>query len=68
MTAAVITHDLNLASEFAHKVLLLRDGVIFASGTSQEILTAENISAVFGMNVLLDKSPASGKVRVTSVF
>jgi iron complex transport system ATP-binding protein len=68
MTAAVITHDLNLASEFAHKVLLLRDGVIFASGTSQAILTAENISAVFGMNVLLDKSPASGKVRVTSVF
>jgi iron complex transport system ATP-binding protein len=68
MTAAVITHDLNLASEFADNVLLLRDGTIFADGTPQESLTAENISAVFRMNVLLDENPASGKVRVTSVY
>src|SRR5215218_1824070 len=67
-TAAVITHDLNLASEFADTVLLLRDGTIFASGAPQETLTKENIWSVFGMNVLLDHNPASGKVRVTSVF
>ncbi|MEP7212860.1 MAG: ABC transporter ATP-binding protein [Acidobacteriota bacterium] len=68
MTAAVITHDLNLASEFADKVLLLRDGSIYADGTPQKILTSENIFPVFGMNVLLDENPASGKVRVTTVF
>ena len=68
MTAAVITHDLNLASEFADRVLLLRDGRIFADGTPQEALTSANIFSVFGMNVLLDENPASGKIRVTSVF
>ena len=68
MAAAVITHDLNLASEFADKILLLREGRVFAFGTPSETLTSENISAVFGMKVLLDANPASGKLRVTSVF
>lgn len=68
VTAAVITHDLNLASEFADKVVLLLDGNVFADGTPQESLTSENISTVFGMNVLLDANPASGKVRVTNVY
>ena len=68
MAAAVITHDLNLASEFADKILLLRRGRVCAFGTPSETLTSENISTVFGMKVLLDANPASGKVRVTSVF
>jgi ABC-type hemin transport system ATPase subunit len=68
IAAAVITHDLNLASEFADKILLLLDGSVFAMGAPRETLTSENISMVFEMEVLLDENPASGKVRVTSVF
>lgn len=67
-TAAVITHDLNLASEFADKVLMLRSGSVFAEGTPKESLTSENIFSVFGMNVVLDENPASGKTRVTNIF
>jgi len=68
LAAAVITHDLNLASEFADEAVLLKDGGVTAQGTPGETLTAENIAAVFGMKVLLDENPASGKVRVTNVF
>jgi iron complex transport system ATP-binding protein len=67
-SAVVITHDLNLASEFADKVLMLKDGMVAAYGTPEEVLTAENIKDVFGVDVLLDKNPASGNVRVTNVF
>ena len=67
-SAVVITHDLNLAAEFADRIMLLSAGGLFALGRPNEVLTAENINAVFGVKVLLDKNPASGKARVTTVF
>ncbi len=67
-SAVVITHDLNLAAEFADEILLLKDGRIAAKGVPTEVLIAENINHVFGVKVLLDRSPASGNVRVTNVF
>jgi iron complex transport system ATP-binding protein len=67
-SAIVITHDLNLAAEFADEVILLKNGEVFASGTPKEVLTAANISGVFNIPVLLDVNPASGNPRVTTVF
>lgn len=67
-SAIVITHDLNLAAEFADNVLMLKNGKIFALGPPREVLTERNISEVFGVRVLLDENPASGNVRVTNVF
>ena len=67
-SAIVITHDLNLASEFADEVIMLKDGRIAASGAPAKVLTAENVKNVFAVDVMLDKNPASGNVRVTNVF
>ena len=64
----VITHDLNLASEFAHEIVMLDHGRIAASGSPREVLTAENVNRVFGVNVLLDDNPASRKLRVTAIY
>src|SRR5688572_9891652 len=66
--AIVITHDLNLASEFADTVLLLKDGELLAAGNVAEVLTPGNLQKVYNVQVLLDENPASGKVRVTTVF
>lgn len=66
--AIVITHDLNLAAEFGDEIMLLKDGGVFAKGKPADVLTAENIDAVYGVNVLLDENPASRKVRVTMVY
>jgi iron complex transport system ATP-binding protein len=67
-SAIVITHDLNLATEFADKIIMLRKGRIAAAGTPEEVLSAENVKNIFGVQVLLDRNPASGNVRVTNVF
>ena len=64
----MITHDLNLAAEFADEIVMLKDGRIAAKGTPAEVLTTENVEKVFGVRVLLDANPASGNVRVTNVF
>jgi iron complex transport system ATP-binding protein len=67
-SAVVITHDLNLAAEFADRVMLLRGGEVFALGTPNEVLTDANLKEVYNVQVLLDANPASGKVRVTTVY
>ena len=67
-SAVVITHDLNLAAEFADEIILLKDGRIAAKGGPAEVLTAENVKDVFAVDVMLDQNPASGNVRVTNVF
>ncbi len=66
--AIVITHDLNLAAEFADEIILLKNGAIASKGAPEKVLTAENISEVFNVRVLLDAHPASGKTRVTAIF
>lgn len=66
--AVVITHDLNLASEFADEILLLKNGRLKAKGAPKEVLTEENLEEIFGVKVLLDENPVSRNVRVTTIF
>ncbi len=64
-SAIVITHDLNLASEFADEILLLKKGKAVAKGAPDKVLTARNLREVFEVEVFLDANPASGKPRIT---
>ena len=66
--AIVITHDLNLAAEFADEIILLKNGAILSKGAPEKVLTTENLQQVFNVRVLLDENPASGKRRVTTIF
>lgn len=67
-TAVIVTHDLNLAAEFADRVVLLQRGRVVADGPPAGVLTIENLQQVYDVQVLLDNNPASGKVRVTMVY
>jgi iron complex transport system ATP-binding protein len=44
-----VVHDLNLAARFADQIVLLDNGRVVAAGTPAEVLTAERIRAVFGV-------------------
>ncbi|MGI8787314.1 MAG: ABC transporter ATP-binding protein [Pyrinomonadaceae bacterium] len=66
--AVIITHDLNLASEFADEIVLLKNGKIAAKGKPEIVLTDENLFEVFNVKVLLDENPASKKRRVTTIY
>jgi iron complex transport system ATP-binding protein len=65
--AVVVTHDVNLAAEFADQVMLMKDGRTIAFGESREVLTEELLKQVFGLRVLVDAHPVSGAPRVTPV-
>jgi iron complex transport system ATP-binding protein len=66
-SAVIVTHDINLAAEFADRVLLLLNGRMLARGTPQEVLTPELLREVFEIQVLVDAHPVTGAPRITPV-
>ncbi len=44
-------HDLNLASLYADRILLMRDGTIAADGEPADVLTPENLARTFGADL-----------------
>jgi len=63
----VVTHDLNLAAQFADKILLMKNGKAVRSGTPHDVLTPQLLHDVFDVEVLVDAHPISGAPRVTPV-
>lgn len=64
-SAVIITHDLNLASEFADEILLLKRGEVMAHGEPSKVFNAETLLEVFETEVLVDGHPLSQKPRIT---
>jgi iron complex transport system ATP-binding protein len=56
----VILHDLNLAARYCDQLLLLQQGLPYAYGPPAEVLTAEAMAAVYGLEVLIQQHPERG--------
>lgn len=67
MSAIVVTHELNLAAEFATQIAMLKSGELMACGPPREVLTEERLRSVFDTGLLVDESPASGAPRITLI-
>ena len=65
--AIVVTHDVNLAAEFADQVLLLKSGREIAVGPPLSVFTPELLRSVFDLEALVDAHPLSGAPRITPV-
>jgi iron complex transport system ATP-binding protein len=65
--ALVVTHDINLAAQFADFVMLMKSGHSVKFGKPQEVVTPELLRKVFDVKVLVDAHPISGVPRVTPV-
>jgi len=62
-TVLTVFHDLELASRYAERLLVLRNGHLVADGPPASVLTPSSIADVFGMNARVDRSPEGG-VRI----
>ncbi len=63
----MILHDLNLASEFCSRIVLLSDGRVFADGEPSATLTYQHIEEAYGTVVVVRENPLSGKPYVLPV-
>jgi iron complex transport system ATP-binding protein len=61
-------HDLNLASLFADRAVLLSAGRIVAQGRSRQVLTPELIHCAFGIEVEIVAHPRGGAAMVLPIL
>jgi iron complex transport system ATP-binding protein len=66
--AVIVTHDINLAAEFANHLVLLKVGHMIAAGKPQEVLTEKLLAEVLEIKVLVDAHPLSGAPRITPAY
>jgi len=65
LTIVLVSHDLNLVSQYCDRILLLDRGQVVRLGCPEEVIEPEALEAVYRCRVLVDRHPGSGLPRVT---
>jgi iron complex transport system ATP-binding protein len=67
LTIIIILHDLNLASDYSERLLLLKEGSVYKNGMPSEVLTYQNIEAVYRTVVVVNENPVTKKPHILLV-
>ncbi|MFW5933547.1 MAG: ABC transporter ATP-binding protein [Actinomycetota bacterium] len=66
-TVVMVLHDLNEAARYSHHLVALREGRVVAEGRPDEVVTADTVRDVFGVESRVLADPASGAPLVVPV-
>lgn len=61
LTVLAALHDINLASEFCDRLIVVQHGRIVADGAPAEVVTPELLAQVFGVDAWVRVNPATGR-------
>ncbi len=53
----IAIHDLNIAAQYCTRILMLKNGQMYAEGTPGEVITAENVREVFAAETTIYPHP-----------
>ncbi|NLO87052.1 MAG: ABC transporter ATP-binding protein [Firmicutes bacterium] len=65
ITVVAVLHDVNMAALYCKELVAIKAGKIFTIGTPDQVITRENILAVYGCSVEISKHPLVGRPQVT---
>jgi cobalamin transport system ATP-binding protein len=65
MTVLLVSHDINLASQYCDRVLIMKEGCRMYLGSPLDVITQPNLKEVYGCQVLIDAHPETGLPRVS---
>ncbi len=57
LSVVVVTHDMNLASLYCHRMVLMREGRIVRDGRPEDVMTLEQLTPIYGGNFLIGRHP-----------
>ncbi|GEE02905.1 ABC transporter [Gordonia spumicola] len=63
-TVVAVLHDLNQAARYADNLILMKDGEVVGTGTPAEMITAERVRQVFGLDSVVIDDPVTGTPMV----
>lgn len=64
LTVIAVLHDLNLAAQFSHEVIMLDNGRIMAWGPPEQVLTAQNIRKSYHIEVAITTNEITGRFNI----
>jgi len=67
ITIVMVSHDLNLASMYGDRLLLLKDGRVVKTGEPGEVLDREILEECYGCKMRVDESPLGQVARITPI-
>jgi len=65
LTVVLVSHDLNLVSQYCDRILLLDRGQVIRLGSPEDVIEPEVLESVYRCRVLVDRHPGTGLPRVT---
>ncbi|HJT20054.1 MAG TPA: ABC transporter ATP-binding protein [Nitrospira sp.] len=65
LTIVMVSHDLNLASQYCDRLMLLDQGSIIRIGCPEDVILPDVLETVYRCRVLVDRHPLSGLPRIT---
>lgn len=65
LTVVLVSHDLNVASQYCDRVLMLKEGGLCRIGSPEETIRTDVLRMVYGCDVVVDAHPQTGRPRVT---
>lgn len=65
ITVLAAIHDLNIAALFCDWIYILKDGLVYKSGTPEELFTPEIMYQVYGIHTDISTHPLTGKKNIT---
>lgn len=65
LTVVLVSHDLNVASQYCDRVLMLKEGRLYRIGSPEETIRPDVLQMVYGCEVVVDAHPQTGRPRVT---
>ena len=66
LTLLCVTHDLNLASAYCERLMLMSSGCLVATGPPNDIITPERIQNVYGVKAVVERNPINGLPQITA--
>jgi len=64
ISLVIASHDIELMSRYCDRIVLLKNGKIFAMGRPDETITEQNVSAVYECSVIVDKDPINSGLSI----
>ena len=65
MTVLLVSHDINLASQYCDRILIMKQGAVVCIGPPQDVIQPGVLNKVYGCQVLVDAHPDTGLPRVS---
>lgn len=67
ITVLAVLHEINLASRFCSRIVILKDGKVKADGTPREIINRQEMEELYEMRLLVKNNPLIEKSEIIPI-